>query len=122
MIKNKDNIYIICVCFLLYFINQIVKSKISIPIISIVLKNYFNDAVCGCLIISYANIVLDCYEKEVNWLNSIYSIIVFNAICGVFWEYVIPCFREERVSDFKDIIAYVLGGIVYRICYKVRNK
>ena len=121
MIKNEDNIFIICGCILVYFVNQIVKNKVTIPIISIISKNYFNDVICGCLIIAYANVILNCYKKGANRLNNLCSIVIFDSICGVFWEYVIPCFREERVSDFNDVIAYVIGGIVYWICYKVRS-
>lgn len=118
MKRERDNIGIICGCLLLYFLNQLFKKKIKLQVVSIVLRNYLNDTICGCLIIAYTNLILSLHNKR---LNRLLHIIAFNFFCGMFWEFVIPIFRSERVSDYRDIVAYIIGGVVYWMFYIVKG-
>ena len=111
--KIDKDIRIICICLLLYFANQFVKRIINIPILSYFLKNYFNDTICGCLIVAYANVVLRAYKRKKYQLNKVLLILLFELMCGVFWEFIIPVFRANRTSDYYDILAYMIGGVVY---------
>ena len=42
--------------------------------------------------------------------------------CGTIWEYVTPLFRKNTVSDIGDIVAYMIGGIVYWLINKILIK
>jgi hypothetical protein len=33
--------------------------------------------------------------------------------CGLLWEYVTPFYRKDTTSDLLDIIAYMLGGLLF---------
>ena len=117
--KVDKNIHIICMCLLVYSVNQIVLKSISnIPIVSVFSKNHLNDVVCGCLIIAYVNYVLNYYKNGEYKIKSLPYILLLDTGCGLFWEYVAPLIRSGSTSDYMDLIAYLFGGIVYWVCEK----
>lgn len=67
---------------------------------------------------SYVNIIL--YIKKYPPITKISHIFIMMLCCGLFWEYVCPIFLDYSVSDFFDVIAYILGGGLY-YCIKAVN-
>lgn len=122
MMKAKKDIYIICVCLLLYITNQVTKTVYYGPAFPVFLKNYYNDILCGCLIIAISNYILSYYKYGSLRINSLLIIVLFNLCCGLFWEFVIPIIRRNRTSDYVDIIAYLIGGFVYWIIWNMIQK
>ena len=118
--KADKNIHVIVTCLLIYSANQmIIKDSNSISIASIFFKNHLNDVACGCLIIAYANYVLNYYKNGKYKIISLYSILLFKLGCGIFWEYVTPLIRNGSTSDYLDLFAYLFGGTIYWLCEKV---
>ena len=49
-------------------------------------------------------------------------ILIGTLVAGIFWEYVAPFFRVDSVSDPFDIIAYLIGSIVFCVIRRLWNK
>ena len=100
MHKNK-NIIILFITLILVLINRKIKFYITVPYIRWFMVCYFNDMVGAITFVSYFNEVF------------------ILCMCGMFWEYVTPLFRKDTISDPCDIIAYLIGGIIYWYLLKV---
>lgn len=81
---------------------------------------YFNDGIGGITFIALSNIFLSNVDKA---LYKLWQISIFLFGCGIFWEYITPLYRKDTVSDPRDIIAYMIGGLIYWvIIYLYRRK
>lgn len=106
---KRKNTYIIVITLVLYLINQIVKTRISIKPLRWFLSCYFNDTIGGITFMAYCGIVLDFFYKK---MMKLWQILLLMACCGFFWEYITPLYRNT-ISDLWDILAYVCGGFIY---------
>lgn len=79
---------------------------------------YFNDVVGGVTFMAYCGLVFEQYHRS---MTKVWQIILLMMCCGFFWEYVIPIFRPNTISDLWDILAYVCGGIIYWLIIRDRN-
>lgn len=113
--SRSRNLIIIGITIALYIINQIIKSKIPIENIRWFMSCYFNDTIGGITFIAYCNIVFSFYNRKMIKLWQIELILFF---AGLFWEYVTPIFRNNTVSDMWDVIAYMIGGLLYFMLIK----
>ena len=104
--------------FILYITNRFVVSKIEIfPLVDLFLSCYFNDLLCGIFLISYINsVTMVAYKKEA--ITQLWLLELILVIFGIIFEYVVPLFRTNTVSDPLDIIAYCSGGFIYHILRK----
>lgn len=107
---KKRNFLIIGITIILYTINQIIKSKIPINAIRWFMSCYFNDTIGGMTFSAYYNTVLAFRGKQMSKLWQIELLLFF---AGLFWEYVTPIFRANTVSDICDVLAYMIGGVLY---------
>lgn len=48
--------------------------------------------------------------------------MLFIFICAIFWEYITPFFRPDSYGDWKDVIAYLCGGMAYWGMMKTFNR
>lgn len=115
MHKNK-NIIILFITLILVLINRKIKFYITVPYIRWFMVCYFNDMVGAITFVSYCNEVFRRYKSIV---TSLWKIEILLCMCGMFWEYVTPLFRKDTISDPCDIIAYLIGGIIYWYLLKV---
>ena len=112
------NILIGIASFLLYLIN---KHYLRMVFYYPFFRFYFNDVLAGIVILAYSNIVISLSNVKFN-LYSLKNIIVFNLVIGLFWEYVTPLYYSKSTGDPLDVVAYVVGGIVYYLIIKISNK
>lgn len=111
----KREIQIIVVAMTIYAINRITKTYNNIPVIGYLCKCHINDCIGGIVFSAYVNIVLGLWKYPP--ITKLFHICVMMLCCGVVWEYVCPLFLDYSVSDFWDILSYVLGGVLY-YCFK----
>ena len=71
---------------------------------------YFNDIVGAVSFSAYCDIAFSFFGKS---LNKLFKLEMILFVSGMFWEYITPIFRSDTVGDFFDIIAYMLGGLIY---------
>lgn len=95
---------------MLYFCNQFIKTRVSIDLMRWFLSCYFNDIIGGITFIAYCNIIFDYYNKK---MANLWQTEFLLFCSGLFWEYITPLFRPNTVTDILDIIAYMIGGLLY---------
>jgi len=74
---------------------------------------YMNDILAGVLVVAFFNFAFSFYSVRTICLNTLLTILTFTFICGLFWEYIAPLYKPKSTGDYKDIIAYCCGGIIY---------
>ena len=104
------NIFLIIVTIILYILNQRYKASIKNEQLYLFMNCYFNDLIGGITFIAYCNFVGKFFRREISRLPHILALLFF---CGLFWEYITPLFRRNIVADVFDILAYMVGGIIY---------
>lgn len=103
----------------LYAINQSYKTNISHEYLRWFMCCYFNDVIGGITFIAYTNAILHFSCHSIKKLAYI-ELLLFG--CGLFWELITPLFRKNTVADPWDIIAYMVGGVIYWIITKIYTK
>lgn len=106
----KNNVKLIIITLGMYIINQIIKSKIPIEDIKWFMTCYFNDMIGGITFCAYCSIVLKMGHRQ---LKKLWHIEMLMFCCGIFWEYITPLYRKNTISDIFDIVAYMIGGVIY---------
>ncbi len=71
---------------------------------------HFHDLLAPLLMLSYTNTLLSVLSLRVRRLP---SVLGFIAVCGVVWEYVTPLYKPDTTSDPLDLLAYMLGAVIY---------
>lgn len=118
--SKKKNLIIVGITVGLYVLNQIIKTKIPIEAIKWFMSCYFNDTIGGITFVAYCNLIFGFYNKKLIKLWEIELLMLF---CGLFWEYLTPLFRKNTVSDIFDVLAYMVGGLIYwMFARKERNE
>lgn len=112
------NIIVGLTSLLLYLLN---KYYLRIVLYYPFFRFYFNDVLAGIVILAYSNIVISLSKVKFN-LVSFKNIVIFNLLIGLFWEYVTPLYYSKSTGDPLDVVAYVLGGIVYYFIIKIFNR
>lgn len=108
----KGNVVIIIVCILMYICNEIYLKR---SFRSFWIHGYFNDGLAGIILLAYVQIVLlPFFTKKISFTQTI--VLVF--FSGLYWEFIAPLYRREAVTDYRDIIAYEIGGI---ICFMINK-
>ena len=114
------SITIFLIFFFIYLINRILKKYISIPLIGYICKNHLNDFIGGFLFCIYINMLLVLNNKKP--ICKFYILFLIMLCVSLTWEYVFPIFLSYSTSDFFDIIAYMLGTILYYLMFNKLNK
>ena len=94
----------------LYFVNNRWFKHISVGAVQYFFICYFNDILAPIFLLSYSNILL--YVKGLR-INQYTHIIAFCVAVGLLWEFLAPLLNPASVSDWLDIVCYVIGGSIY---------
>ena len=113
-IRMRWDVIIFSVSMLLYLLNRFIFRDMFNGIIGYLLRCHFNDFLGGICICAYIDfMVLNSKFYFRYKFFKLYQIILICFICGLLWEYIFPFFWKHGTSDFFDVIAYSLGGVVY---------
>lgn len=86
--------------------------SIGYPTLHFFMKCYFNDILGTAGFLLLISIALTFQIKRPIQIN-ILHVVLFTLLCGTFWEYITPLYRSETVSDPLDIIAYLIGALIF---------
>ena len=111
----KFNFLIISFVVIMYLFNIFYLKYIDKYCFFIFFNCYFNDILAGTLIISIINFLYLTIDKHFIELKQIFFIVL---IVGLIWEYC-PFLPEDSIADVYDLIAYQVGGLLYREIYRV---
>lgn len=95
----------------IYLINRLLKSYITIPVIDYICKCHLNDFIGGIVFCIYTNIILVLFKRKP--IINIKILLIYMTFVSFIWEYIFPLFLPYSTSDFFDVIAYLLGTILY---------
>ena len=99
--------------FVLFYLNDLaLKPLLSDAAFGWLFKNHFNDVLAGLAFMAYTNVLLALFRPK-GRIVRLRFVIPFIFACGLFWECVAPLFVSGSVADPWDLLAYVMGGIVY---------
>ena len=119
-IIRKKNIIILIITLSIYSFNRFyLKSIIEIPVLSVILRNHFNDFLAGVAFLAYLNFILSHYKMGKYQVDNLRNAIITAFLCGLFWEFITPLYKKNSTSDWLDILAYILGASSYIIIIKI---
>jgi Kef-type K+ transport system membrane component KefB len=87
-----------------FYVRQIVNYK---TLVGGFIAFHLNDFLCGIFFLAIYSLLI---RKEI---KKFWVCILLISICAMFWECVLPYFRAYSYGDWKDVIAYICGGISY---------
>ena len=112
------NILILTVCVILYGVNRFfLKEALGWSF----LRCYWGDVLAGPVILSYSNILFIAVGHEEYSVRSLTKIVGFMFLVGFFWEFITPLFRKGSITDYFDMVAYLVGGITYWIVIRITS-
>ncbi|MBQ7766597.1 MAG: hypothetical protein IJ397_07140 [Lachnospiraceae bacterium] len=104
-----------------YFINRFTKQYNNIPVIGYLCKCHVNDFIGGVVFCAYTNCIL--HWAKAKRITKIFHILFYIFACGMLWEFFFPIVLSYSVSDWLDVLSYLLGGLTYYlIIRKMRGK
>ena len=114
----------IAIIFLLYLLNNSIKSQFDNKYIALFMRCYFNDLIGTVAFLLAYHVVLTLLPRPSFRIKlSLFKVELFVLCCGCFWEFIVPLIRPSSVTDLFDFFAYLLGGYIYwRIAGKQFNK
>ncbi len=111
---RRLNFRILFTCLGLYCLNRFWLKRVFVDgFWGYLLRCHLNDYIGGITILAYINLVLVFSRFKDRAISSYPIGILITAICGILWEYIFPLIYNRGTTDYRDVIAYVLGGITY---------
>lgn len=80
--------------------------------------SHFNDVCCGIWFLAYSNLLLKLIGKR---LNDICAIMLYLFGWAIVWEYFGPIINKSSTCDNLDILAYLSGGVIYKMVMQVAH-
>ncbi len=117
--RLNKNVKFGIIALILYVFNRFFVKNLDLPIIGYLLKNHFNDFLGGFIFCCYVNAILYLSHKKM--INDFGPLIIFMFLVSICWEFVFPLFLNYSTSDWFDVLAYMLGTILYYILLKKSN-
>ena len=108
--KTPINLILIIAVLLLYFLNNMFLKWHTTGIVQEFFICYFNDLMCPIFFLSYSNLLLLGINME---LKKLHWILLYGFCAGLIWEFVGPLIKVSSVTDFFDLVCYLLGSIFY---------
>ena len=112
---KRNNLILLLIGLFLFLLNTKYVKAIDFqsPILELFIHSYFNDVLGGICFIAYVNEIFLLSRYRERLVNSYTKAILIMGIVGVFWEYIIPTIYPHGTTDALDLLAYVIGGILY---------
>lgn len=110
---QRKDLYFFIWPLCVYLLNEVIKSKISTPILGYFLRCHFNDLLGGISFAAYVNFILSFSNWTTFRFVKLVHLIIQGVCCGIVWEWITPLFINTSTGDFGDVVAYVVGMIIY---------
>lgn len=103
------NLIILMVSCSLYAVNRFVLAPATGHWF---LLGYFNDMLAPSVLLPVTNLWSSAVTGCEQPFKRLWQILLLTITAGLFWELIAPAFVMST-SDFYDLVAYVIGGIIY---------
>jgi hypothetical protein len=98
----------ICSIFL-FILNERYMSSYDFPII----RSYLNDIIAPVIVLSITRFFLSMYTNRC-YILSVKQLFFFLVYMSLIFELVLPSFSQQYTSDVIDIIAYLIGVLIFQ--------
>lgn len=110
----KVDIVILLSVSVLYLANKLTAGLISCWF----MRCYFNDVCCGIWFMAFTNLLLWFRKIRIKRLT---YILLYIGLWGIYWEIIGPYVKEIAVTDIWDLVAYLMGSLIYGIIISVKE-
>lgn len=109
---------VICalVLFSICIVNKLKFLNVTNGYVKYFTNCYLNDILGTIVFLLYLCFVLS-FQKRFLSFRLIY-IEIITLLCGFLWEFVTPLYRKDTISDPWDLIAYMIGSLLFWLIYK----
>lgn len=99
--------------FALWELNtHLIKPSVAVRGLGLFVHGQLNDLLGGFAFLCYTNLLFDFVRPSLRITRPVVALPYILA-CGLFWEYAAPLFVAGSTSDAWDLVAYLLGGVLY---------
>ncbi|MDP2813863.1 MAG: hypothetical protein Q8S15_03240 [Erysipelotrichaceae bacterium] len=85
----------------------------------IFLDYYFNDVLASILILTWTDALLSLRDQR---LDNYVHIFLLTLAIALFWEYITPLYHTGSTTDLWDVVAYLIGGIIFSLFVLYRKQ
>jgi hypothetical protein len=112
------NSCIVTIIVTTYFCSRMVSLPSKLPSF---LGGHFHDLLATPLFLASSNIWIYLCGRPALAIVSLRSILGLSLLAGWFWEFITPYYRHS-ITDVRDLVAYVIGGLLYFTILHVYKK
>ena len=113
----KSNFIISLITSAIYLFIKAANSILDLPAL---LQNQGSDLLCLPWLLSTSTLVIMILRRDWQFrLSRLQVFVGFVYLSGLF-EIVLPYFSPIYTSDYKDVVAYFFGGLIYHIFDSIR--
>jgi len=98
--------------------HQIIEKSLNIPVP--LLDNYGDDFFAMPFILTLFLVEQYLWKRRTTRL-SIFEIIVFTLLFGIFFEFLVPFLNQNYTTDYWDFLAYSLGSIAFHVLINTKK-
>lgn len=112
---------------ILYFIMLVIAAsiyasqKLAIPL-PLLVNNYLNDLLCIPLVLGALTFIIRKIKYDPKFKFPLGFIFILSSYYAVYFEYYLPKINSRYTSDWIDVVLYFLGGILFYLFQRVRDK
>jgi len=112
---------------ILYFIMLVIAAsiyssqKLAIPL-PLLVNNYLNDLLCIPLVLGALIFIIRKLKHDPRFTLPFGFIFILSSYYAIFFEYYLPKINIRYTSDWIDVLLYFLGGILFYLFQRVRDK
>ena len=97
------------------------SQKLAMPL-PLLVNNYLNDLLCIPLVLGALTFIIRKLKRDSRFTLPFGFIFILSSYYGVFFEYYLPKINSRYTSDWIDVVLYFLGGILFYLYQRIRDK
>ena len=97
------------------------SQKLAIPL-PLLVNNYLNDLLCIPLVLGALIFIIRKLKHDPRFTLPFGFIFILSSYYAIFFEYYLPKINIRYTSDWIDVLLYFLGGILFYLFQRVRDK
>jgi len=112
-----DNLTAIIFVIIVYTANYFVLKNHTSGWVWLFSVCYLNGILAPVFLLSYSNIIFGFVSRRL----SIGGILWITMLSALVWEFIAPLYNSKSVTDWFDVLAYVVGGLIYIVLIDRRH-
>lgn len=97
------------------------SQKLAIPL-PLLVNNYLNDLLCIPLVLGALIFIIRKIKHDPKFKLPLGFIFILSSYYAIYFEYYLPKINSRYTSDWIDVVLYFLGGILFYLFQRVRDK